>query len=103
MTKKIKQARYNNKVFATVLTVLSIAFDCINHELLIAKLNAYGFDSPSRKFISAYLNFRKQRTKVSSPFSDYINILFSAPQGSIAGPLFYTFFTCLHLRYVFPN
>ena len=103
MTKKIKQARYNNKVFATVLTDLSIAFDCINHELLIAKLNAYGFDSPSRKFISAYLNFRKQRTKVSSPFSDYINILFSAPQGSIAGPPFYTFFTCLHLRYVFPN
>ena len=61
MTEKIKQARDNNNVFAAVLTDLSKAFDCINHELLIAKLNAYGFDSPSLKFISAYLNFRKQK------------------------------------------
>ena len=88
MIKKIKQARDNNNVFAAVLTDLSKAFDCINHELLIAKLNAYGFDSPSLKFISAYLNFRKQKTKVDSTFSDYLNILFGVPQGSIAGPLF---------------
>ena len=88
MIEKIKQARDNNNVFAAVLTDLSKAFDCINHELLIAKLNAYGFDSPSLKFISAYLNFRKRKTKVSSTFSDYLNILFGVPQGSTAGPLF---------------
>ena len=73
---------------------MSKAFDCINHELLIAKLNAYGFDSPSLKFISAYLNFRKQKTKVGSTFSDYLNILFGVPQGSIAGPLFFNVYTC---------
>ena len=83
MTEKIKQARDNNNVFAAVLTDLSKAFDCINHELLIAKLNAYGFDSPSLKFISAYLNFWKQKTEVGSTFSDYLNILFGVPQGSI--------------------
>ena len=94
MTEKIKQARDNNNVFAAVLTDLSKAFDCINHELLIAKLNAYGFDSPSLKFISAYLNFRKQKTKVGSTFSDYLNILLGVPQGSIAGPLFLNVYTC---------
>ena len=87
----IKQAR---DVFAAVLTDLSKAFDCIKHELLIAKLNAYGFDSPSLKFISAYLNFRKLKFKTGSPFSDYLNILFSVPQGSIAGPLFFNVYTC---------
>ena len=64
MIEKIKQARDNNNDFVAVLTDLSKAFDCINHELLIVKLNAYGFDNPSLKFISAYLNFRKQQTKV---------------------------------------
>ena len=34
-------------VFAAVMTGLSEAFDCISHELLIAKLNAYGFDETS--------------------------------------------------------
>ena len=73
---------------------MSKEFDCINHERLIAKLNAYGFDSPSLKFISAYLNFRKQKTKVGSTFSDYLNILVGVPQGSIAGPLFFNVYTC---------
>ena len=51
MIEKIKPARDNNNVFAAVLTDLSKAFDCINHEFLIAKSNACGFDSPSLKFI----------------------------------------------------
>ena len=71
MIEKIKQARYNN-VFAAGLKNLYKAFDCINHELLIAKLNAYGFHSLSLKFVSAHLNFRKQKTKDGSTFSDYL-------------------------------
>ena len=50
MIEKIQQERDNNNVFAAVITDLSNTFDCINHELLIVKLNAYGFDSPSLKF-----------------------------------------------------
>ena len=73
---------------------MSKAFDCINHELLIAELNAYGFNSPSLKFISAYLNFRKQKTEVGSTFSDYLNILFGVPHGSVAEPLFFNVYTC---------
>ena len=71
MTEKIKQTRDNNNAFAAFLADLSKTFDCINHELLIAKLNAYGFHSLSLKFISAYLNFRRQKNKAGSTFSDY--------------------------------
>ena len=49
-----------------ILTDLSKAFDCLNHNLLIAKLGAYGFDHRALRFVYDYLKNRKQRTKVNS-------------------------------------
>ena len=43
MIEKIRKIRDSKEVFAAVLTDLSDAFDCISHELLLAKLHAYGF------------------------------------------------------------
>ena len=70
-----------------LLTDLSKAFDCIDHELLIVKLHAYGFDNDALKFIYSYLKGRKQRTKINSSCSSFAEILFGIPQGSILGPL----------------
>ena len=75
-------------------TDLSKAFDCISHELLIAKLNAYGFDVKSLNFILAYFTNRKQKTNIGSSFSDFLNILFGVPQGSILGPLLFIIYIC---------
>ena len=44
----------------------SAAFDCLNHELLIAKLKAYGFDKVSLAYVYSYLLTRKHRTKVNN-------------------------------------
>ena len=76
---RIQEARDNNNVFAAVLTDLSKAFTCINHELLITTLNVYDFDSLSLHLISYYFNFRKWETEVGSTLSDYSNILFGIP------------------------
>ena len=46
--------------------VLSKAFDCLNHNLLIAKLDDYGFDKSALQFIYDYRKERKQRTKVNN-------------------------------------
>ena len=56
-------------VTAMVLMDLSKAYDCLPHDLLIAKLEAYGFGIDSLKLIHSYLTERKQRVKVGSSFS----------------------------------
>ena len=46
-------------------TGLSKAFDCLSHELLIAKVDAYGFDKNALKLVNSYLTHRKQRVKIN--------------------------------------
>ena len=67
----------------TVLMDLSKAYDCLPHDLLIAKLEAYGLDTTSLSLIKNYLANRKQRTKVGSSYSDWFEFLRGIPQGSI--------------------
>ena len=82
-----KEATDNNKAFRALLTDLSKAFDCLSHDLLIAKLHAYGLDLATLKILQDYLTNRKQRTKVDSFYSAGEKILSGVPQGSILGPL----------------
>ena len=74
-----------------LLIDLSKAFDCIDHELLIAKLHAYGFDKNSLYFINSYLKKRKHKTKKKSSHSAFAEILFGVPQGSIWDHFFLEF------------
>ena len=68
----MKIARDNKEFCAAILTNLSKAFDCICHDLLISKLNAYRFDRNVLKLIYDYLIDRSQKTKVGSSFSAYL-------------------------------
>ena len=64
----------DNCLVGAVMTNLSKAFDCIPHDLLIAKLEAY-------------LKNRKQCVKINNTYSDLLGIISGVPQGSIVGPI----------------
>ena len=77
MLEKWKNAVDKGK--GALLTNLSKAFDCLSHELIIAKLNAYGFNLPALKLMHSYLSHRKQRTKVNHASNSLEEILFGVP------------------------
>ena len=83
-----------NKAFGALMTDLSKAFDCLSHDLLIAKLHAYGIDLSSLKLLQDYLSNRRQRTGVDSIFSLWKKRIFGKPQRSILGPILVNRFIC---------
>ena len=94
MIEKWKESVDNGGAFGALMTDLSKAFDCLHHELLIAKLDAYGFDIKSVKLIQQYLSNKKQRVKVGNAYSSWREIFYGIPQGSILGPLILNIFLC---------
>ena len=89
LLEKWKRAVDSGQMFGALLTDLSKAFDCLDHELLIAELNAYGFSLPALKLVHEYLSNRKQRTKVNRTYSSSLEII---PQGLILSPLLFNIF-----------
>ena len=92
MTELWNKALDRQDLAGALLTDLSKAFDCLNHELMIAKLNAYGFDYNSLAYVFSYLTGRKHRTKVNNYLSSWADILSGIAQGSILGPLLFNIY-----------
>ena len=81
MIEKWKKSLDSKGSFGALLTDLSKAFDCIPHELMIAKLDACGFDLKALILVFNYIRNRKQRVKISSSYSDWSDLLFGVRKG----------------------
>ena len=94
MVENCKKALNQGNEYGALLTDLSKAFDCLPHDLIVAKLHVYSFSIDSLKLINSYLTERNQRVKINDQFSSWLDIVAGVPQGSILGPLLFNTFLC---------
>ena len=102
MIEKMKLSKDKGNHAGAILMDLSKAFDTIKHELLIAKLHAYGFSRDALELIHNFLNDRWHRTKVNNSYSSWKRIACGMPQGSVNGPKWFNIYIN-DLFYLFTN
>ena len=66
-----------------MLLDLSKRFDCILHDLLIAKLDAYDFDKEALSLIYPCLKNRKESVRINNAYSPFLELISGVSQGSI--------------------
>jgi hypothetical protein len=82
----------NKRFVGAVLMDLSKAFDSVPHDLLLAKMHAYGFDMDTLVLFFTYLKNRQQGVKVNNKIHSFMTLLTGVPQGSILGPILFNLF-----------
>ena len=92
MLEKWKSALDKVENICVLFTDLSKAFDTINHDLLLAKLKAYGFSINALDLTCSYLKSRRQSVQMNNNFSSAKKVHAGVPQGSIDGSLLFNFF-----------
>ena len=85
LTKEIASKKHCIGIFID----LSKAFDTIDHNIMLEKLDCYGIRGTAHDLISSYLTSRKQCTKFMDEVSDLKMVLYGVPQGSVLGPLLF--------------
>ena len=89
ITETIRQALDDKKMACGIFVDLQKAFDTVNHDILIAKLEHYGIRGAANEWFSSYLKNRTQYVSILGFDSSTKTIPHGVPQGSVLGPLLF--------------
>ena len=89
MCERIIESFEKNEFACNVFLDFAKAFDTVNHDILISKLNFYGVRGIANEWFKSYLSNREQRVKVGYSMSNNMPINCGVPQGSILGPILF--------------
>lgn len=92
VTDRLSELREEGKVGALGIVDLSAAFDCVNHDVLVQKLELYGVQKEALNWFSSYLGQRTQVVEIGGKRSQEGQVRKGVPQGSILGPILFTLY-----------
>jgi len=81
----------NYKVLGIFLDVHK-AFDCVNHDISIEKLDRASIRGVANNLLKSFLSGRTQRVKIDDTFSESLEVSCGVPQGTVLGPLLFIIF-----------
>ena len=87
----------SNEYTIGIFLDLKKAFDTVNHQILIDKLNFYGIRGIPLAWLTSYLDNRQQYVMVNGHVSSNNTVVCGVPQGSVLGPLFLLYINDLFL------
>ena len=89
LTETVREALDNSNFACGIFIDLQKAFDTVDHEILLKKLEYYGIKGVANKWFNSYLSNRHQFVTINGFDSSKSTMKFGVPQGSVLGPLLF--------------